>query len=113
METINYLWPLKILLQTSNKCLLSIASIWEIAIKSSLNKLELQGDFNQIAGFLLDNDIEVMPITFEHIQRLLQLGFHHRDPFDRIIIAQAFIENLTIATKDQVFGEYGVNLIWK
>ena len=98
---------------TSNKCFLSIASIWEIAIKSSLNKLELKGDFNQIAGFLLDNDIEVMPITFEHIQRLLQLDFHHRDPFDRIIIAQAFIENLTVATKDKVFNEYGVNIVWK
>lgn len=98
---------------TSNKCFLSIASIWEIAIKSSLNKLELQGDFNQIAGFLLDNDIEVMPITFEHLQRLLQLDFPHRDPFDRIIIAQAFIENLTVATKDKVFNEYGVNIVWK
>ena len=98
---------------TSNKCFLSITSIWEIAIKSSLNKLELQGDFNQIAGFLIDNDIEVMPITFEHIQRLLQLGFHHRDPFDRIIIAQAFTENLTVATKDTVFHAYGVDVIWK
>lgn len=98
---------------TSNKCFISIASIWEIAIKSSLNKLELQGDFNQIAGFLTDNDIEVMPITFEHIQRLLQLSFHHRDPFDRIVIAQAFTENLTVATKDTVFHEYGVNIIWK
>ena len=75
--------------------------------------MELQGDFNQIAGFLLDNDIEVMPITFEHLQRLLQLDFHHRDPFDRIIIAQAFIENLTVATKDKVFNEYGVNIVWK
>ena len=60
---------------TSNKCFISIASIWEIAIKSSLNKLELKGDFNQIAGFLNDNDIEVLPITFEHIQRLLQPEF--------------------------------------
>ena len=53
---------------TSNKCFLSIGSIWEIAIKVSLNKLELQGDFNHIAGFLFDNDIEVLPITFEHLQ---------------------------------------------
>lgn len=98
---------------TSNNCFISITSIWEMAIKSSLNKLELQGDFNQIAGFLSDNDIEILPVTFEHIQRLLQLHFHHRDPFDRIIIAQALSENLTIATKDSVFQEYRVNIIWK
>lgn len=97
---------------TSNKCFLSIGSIWEIAIKVSLNKLELQGDFNHIAGFLTDNDIEVLPITFEHLQRLLQLDFHHRDPFDRIIIAQALTENLTVATKDGIFHQYGVNIMW-
>jgi PIN domain nuclease of toxin-antitoxin system len=98
---------------TSNRCFVSIGSIWEVAIKSSLNKLELQGDFNQIAGFLNSNDIEVLPITFEHIQRLLQLDFYHRDPFDRIIIAQALTENLSVATRDKIFHEYGVNIIWK
>lgn len=75
--------------------------------------MELQGNFNQIAGFLIDNDIEAMPITFEHIQRLLHLSFHHRDPFDRIIIAQAFTENLSVATKDKAFYEYGVDIVWK
>ena len=97
---------------TGNRCYLSIASIWEIAIKASLNKLELQGDFNQIAGFLNDNDIEVLPITFVHIQHLLHLNFYHHDPFDRIIIAQALTENLNIATKDEVFYKYGVNIMW-
>jgi PIN domain nuclease of toxin-antitoxin system len=97
---------------TANKCYVSIASIWEIAIKVSLNKLELQGDFNQITGFITDNDIEVLPITFEHTQRLLQLDYHHRDPFDRLIISQAVTENLTIATKDGVFYKYGVNISW-
>jgi len=75
--------------------------------------LELQGDFNQITVFLNNNEIEVLPITFEHIQQLLQLDFHHRDPFDRIIIAQAVSENLTIATKDSIFDKYGVGIIWK
>jgi PIN domain nuclease of toxin-antitoxin system len=98
---------------TANRCYLSIASLWEIAIKSSLGKLELQGDFKQIAGFLNDNDIEVLPITFEHIQRLLQLESHHQDPFDRMIIAQALAENLSLATKDEVFQEYGVTILWK
>jgi PIN domain nuclease of toxin-antitoxin system len=97
---------------TSNKCFLSVASVWEIAIKVSLNKLELRGDFSQITNFLAENDIEVLPITFEHTQRLLHIQFHHRDPFDRIIIAQAHSEKLTIATKDEVFHKYEVNIIW-
>ena len=98
---------------TSNRCFLSIASLWEIAIKSSLKKLELQGDFIQISGFLNDNDIELLPITFEHIQRLLELEFHHRDPFDRMIIAQALTENLLLATRDEAFHKYEVGIIWK
>jgi PIN domain nuclease of toxin-antitoxin system len=98
---------------TSNKCYVSIASIWEMVIKSSLNKLELNGNFDQIALFLNENDIELLPITFYHIQHLLHLDFHHRDPFDRIIIAQAFNESLTLATKDSVFDKYPVNTIWK
>lgn len=98
---------------TSNKCFLSIASLWEIAIKSSLQKLELKGDFNRIASFLIDNDIEIVPITFGHLQRLTQLPFHHRDPFDRIIIAQALTDGLPIATRDEIFPDYGVNCIWK
>ena len=72
---------------TSNRCYISIASIWEIAIKVSLNKLELKSDFHKIIDFISDNDIEVLPITFPHLQYLIGLDFHHRDPFDRIIIA--------------------------
>ncbi|GAA4457722.1 type II toxin-antitoxin system VapC family toxin [Nibrella saemangeumensis] len=89
----------------ANRCLLSIASIWKIAIKSSLNKLELKGSFDQIAGFLNDNDIEILPITFEHLQHLVHLDFHHRDPFDRIMIAQAVAERIVLATKDEVFSK--------
>jgi PIN domain nuclease of toxin-antitoxin system len=102
-----------LIVDTSNRCFLSIASLWEIAIKSSLGKLELQGNFTQIASFLNDNDIEVLPITFDHIQRLLLLEFHHRDPFDRMIIAQALAENLSLATKDEVFHHYPVTVLWK
>lgn len=98
---------------TTNRCFLSIASLWEIAIKSSLSKLELKGNFDRIADFLNDNDIELLPITFEHLQRLLQLPFHHKDPFDRVIIAQALTESLPVATKDEIFPEYGVNCNWK
>lgn len=102
-----------IIADTSNKCFLSVASLWEIAIKSSLGKLELNGDFKQLSGFLTENDIEILPITFEHLQRLVQLPFHHRDPFDRIIIAQVLTERLSVATRDEAFPGYGVKCIWK
>lgn len=96
----------------SNKCFISIASIWEIAIKMSLKKLELQGSFPQINEFINQNDFEILPITFDHLQVLLKLEFHHRDPFDRIIIAQALNENITLATKDPGFIKYNVPVIW-
>ena len=95
-----------------NKCYISIASIWEIAIKSSLKKLELKSDFNKIIDLLIENEIELLPITFEHLQALIQLEFHHRDPFDRLIIAQGSVEQLTIITKDEQFVKYTNNILW-
>lgn len=96
-----------------NKCFISIASLWEIAIKSSLKKLELKSDFNRIIDFLSDNDIDILPITFEHLQRVLTLEFHHRDPFDRIIISQGLVEHLTILSKDEHFSSYTDRILWK
>ena len=59
-----------------------------------------------IFDFLADNEIEILPITFEHLQRLLTLEFHYKDPFDRIIISQALAERLTILSKDEHFSSY-------
>jgi PIN domain nuclease of toxin-antitoxin system len=61
---------------------------------------------------LIENEIEILPITFEHIQKLLQLDFHHRDPFDRIILSQSLSENLPILTKDENFQFYQADIIW-
>ncbi len=97
---------------TNNKCFISIASIWEIAIKLHLGKVKLKSKFDDISNFLLENDIEILAIDFGHIQRLLKLDFHHRDPFDRIIIAQGISENLTILTKDEIFSKYGAKVLW-
>ncbi|MEO8820646.1 MAG: type II toxin-antitoxin system VapC family toxin [Ginsengibacter sp.] len=72
----------------NNECFISVASLWEIAIKLSLKKIELKSDFNKINNFLADNGIDILPITFDHLQKLLELPYHHRDPFDRIIISQ-------------------------
>ncbi len=96
----------------NNKCFLSIASIWEIAIKSSLGNLKLSSEFNMIIDFLDNNDIELLPISFEHLQNLLTLEYHHRDPFDRIIIAQAIAEDLTIISKDEILSAYKCRYFW-
>jgi PIN domain nuclease of toxin-antitoxin system len=96
-----------------NKCYISIASIWEIAIKSSLKKLELQSNFDHIIDFLAENDIEILPISFQHLKKVITLEFHHRDPFDRLIIAQGLVEGLTIITKDENFPNYTDRLLWK
>ncbi len=95
-----------------NKCFISIASIWEIAIKTSLGKLELKEDFSRMVDFLITNEIDVLPITFEHLQKLLKLEFHHRDPFDRLIISQGIAEELIIVTKDENFKRYTAKLMW-
>jgi PIN domain nuclease of toxin-antitoxin system len=96
----------------NNTCYVSIASIWEIAIKLSLGKLKIHGEFEDIGKFVRDNEIEILPIHFSHIQRLLTLDFHHRDPFDRIIIAQGIEEDLTLVTHDDIFKAYSIKTRW-
>jgi PIN domain nuclease of toxin-antitoxin system len=95
-----------------NQCFFSIASIWEIAIKMKLNKIYLRSDFDEITDFCLANDIEILPISFEHIQVLNSLELHHNDPFDRLLIAQGISEKLIFLTKDQHFKSYGVKCFW-
>ena len=103
----------KIITNSDNECFLSIASIWEIAIKTSLGKLELKSDFDKITDFLVANSIETLPIKFNHLQTLLKLEYYHRDPFDRIIISQGIAENLIVLSKDASFDEYPMKLVWK
>ncbi len=103
----------KIITNPGNECFLSIASIWEIAIKTSLGKLELQSDFIKITDFLFENDIQVLPIEFDHLQTLLKLEYYHRDPFDRVIISQGITENMTVLSNDATFDKYPIKLIWK
>ncbi len=80
-----------------NRKLISIASCWEAAIKVSLKKLDLGGPFR---GFLHDhmvrNHFELLPIMNEHTEEVVDLPFHHKDPFDRMLIAQAFYEDIPI-----------------
>lgn len=96
----------------NHKCYISIASIWEIAIKANLKKLDLKYGFDKIPDLLINNEIKILPITFEHIQMLNKLEFHHKDPFDRIIISQGIAEKLTVITVDENFKKYDVNILW-
>ncbi len=102
-----------IILDRSNKSFISIASLWEIAIKINLGKLTLDTDFREFANLLYDNDIEILQITFDHVLELMHLEIIHRDPFDRIIISQSKFEGLTLLSKDQHFKGYKeLDVIW-
>ncbi len=97
----------------SNDLLVSPASYWEIAIKISLGKYTLGEDFmtfmeRQIA----ENDLTTLPITVKHVSTIVTLPFHHRDPFDRLIIAQAIVEEIPVLSADTIFDAYPVRRIW-
>lgn len=89
--------------------LVSVASLWEIAIKAGLGKLEAPDDLPERIEQL---GFELLPITPEHAWRVRTLPSHHRDPFDRLLIAQAEVERLPIVTADPEFGAYGVKVVW-
>ena len=95
---------------------ISIASIWEISIKTSIEKLPLNRRFEELIDVLNDNLIEILPIKFAHTVENNQLLFHHRDPFDRIIISQAIVENIDFISADAAFDKYlngkSVKRIW-
>ena len=97
----------------ANECLLSLASCWEMAIKVSLRKLELPGVIERfIPEQLAINGFRPLEISFRHIARVAALAFHHRDPFDRLLVAQATEDGLTLVSADPVFRKYGVKRLW-
>lgn len=93
-------------------CFLSVASLWEIAIKKQIGKLELKIDFNELFRFAERNQIEVIPINETHLSTLLTLDFINNDPFDRIIVAQAIAEDLTLISKDKKIKNYNIPIRW-
>lgn len=96
----------------SNTKFISIVSLWEIVIKSNNNKLEFKRSMIELNHFLSLNQIQILTITTDHLNTLSSLPFHHKDPFDRLLIAQAISENLTIISADRHFGVYPVQVIW-
>lgn len=98
---------IKLLSDQNVSKLLSIASLWEITIKVSLGKLVIQ----QSIDTLVPKEIELLPISVSHLQQLQKLPFHHRDPFDRLIVAQAISDNLLLCSIDESIKSYPVKLI--
>jgi PIN domain nuclease of toxin-antitoxin system len=96
-----------------NECLFSLASCWEMAIKLSLGKLRLDEPIDTfVPAQLSANRFSLLEIGFRHTARVAKLPFRHRDPFDRLLVAQALEEGLTVVTSDPVFPKYGVKRLW-
>ena len=98
---------------SENQKLISIASLWEIAIKTSIGKLSVEMSMTDLVEKqVLGNALGILSITSEHLEKLTDLPFHHKDPFDRLIIAQSLAENISIVSRDKMFGDYSAQLIW-
>lgn len=94
-----------------NRILLSTVSLWEIAIKVNLGKLNIGIPFDELEGFLRDKKFFLLDYSYNDLNILTQLPHHHRDPFDHLIICQAINNNLTIITDDEKFKLYPVSLL--
>ena len=91
----------------------SMASVWEMAIKLNLGKLKLARPFEDFLIECIDeNGFEVLPIKRAHSLKLVSMEFHHRDPFDRMLVAQSLTEEMSLLSVDAVFDAYGVRRIW-
>jgi PIN domain nuclease of toxin-antitoxin system len=96
-----------------NTLFLSVASIWEMQIKLQIGKMKLNTPLRSaIDNQRQTNDLRIMEIEMEHVFALDALPRHHKDPFDRMLIAQANIEELFVVTKDEIFSAYPVKLLW-
>ena len=98
--------------EISNECFVSSISIWEIAIKTNIGKLDFSFTFQDLELLLTENNIEIISPTIEDFTTYQKLPLLHKDPFDRILIAQAITKDLSIITKDGEFAQYEVPVIW-
>ena len=92
-----------------NELLVSVASLWEIAIKKSLGKLTAPDD---LPVTISDEGFGWLPVGAPHAWHVHELPLHHRDPFDRLLVAQAHLERLTVITADRRFDDYGIETCW-
>ncbi|MBW4508343.1 MAG: type II toxin-antitoxin system VapC family toxin [Scytonematopsis contorta HA4267-MV1] len=96
-----------------NDILLSPASYWEIAIKVSIGKYQVTGNFEAwMENQIQVNELEILPIKVAHVGAIVTLPFHHKDPFDRLLVAQALTEKIPIISVDAVLDSYTVTRYW-
>jgi len=95
-------------IRTADQVYVSAASGWEIAIKASLGRLTTE---RRVADAVVESGFEELPVRLTHAEAVGELPWHHKDPFDRLLVAQAVAEKLTLVTRDRVFGKYGVKTL--
>jgi PIN domain nuclease of toxin-antitoxin system len=96
----------------AGKLWLSAASVWEMAIKASLRRLTLPAPTSDYIADKVQRGLQILTVDWPVAAAVERLPFHHRDPFDRLIIAQARAERMDVVTKDKVFRKYGVKVVW-
>ena len=97
----------------ANQIFLSVASVWEMQIKIKLGKMIFNDTLeNIILEQQTVNNIQILPVKLAHALYLENLPLHHKDPFDRLLISQAIVENMTLVSADPEFSKYQVNLLW-
>jgi PIN domain nuclease of toxin-antitoxin system len=103
----------KLFLDEENEIFISIASLWEIAIKVSLNRLELGQPLSDFyLKHIIGNKIRLLNIKVEHLAVLEALKYYHRDPFDRLIVCQSIVEEIPLLSRDKAFSKYPIKRIW-
>lgn len=124
MDTQAFLWMIadgerlssrarQVFLDKNNMLYFSAVSLWEISIKYSLGKMELAPDWPEsIRREMQANTIQWLPVEMEHCVQVSQLPFHHRDPFDRMLISQAIVEDMALLSSDRQMKAYSTRCIW-
>lgn len=103
----------QLIADVNNQLFLSLVSVWEIQIKSQMGKLNLNNSLSETIDLhRKQNGLELLPIELKHILQLSELESVHRDPFDRLLIAQAKVESMVILTRDSRIKQYNVNTLW-
>ena len=91
---------------------ISVTSLWEIAIKSNIGKLNMQLSFNTLLDVIESSELSILPVKNDHLKGLSKLPFIHKDPFDRLLISTAIVEKITLITIDENIRKYDVSWVW-
>lgn len=99
--------------EPGNELLISAGTVWELAIKVAMRKLTLALPYKDwLQRAIADLELQVLPLTVDHADRQTRLPWHHRDPFDRLLAAQALVERISLVSADPIFDQYEVDRVW-